>query len=279
MNRFFADNLNGPQVPLTDDEAHHATHVLRLGAGAEVELFDGSGRTARGRIIRAGRSKALVQIEHVNPAAPRPQPIIHLAFAVPKGKRLDWLLEKATELAAASLQPVRFQRSVAGGGLDGAGRRRWLAHCIAAAKQSGLNFLPEIRQPAGLNEFLAEKPAEESTILLLGDVGEDAMPILWALRGAEKSAIRNPCLPPAPACLDPQGGRGRQAKSEIVVLVGPEGGLTDSERRAALAAGFMPVRIGTTTLRTETAAVSLLAAAAALLGQAEGRCATSTEKS
>jgi 16S rRNA (uracil1498-N3)-methyltransferase len=269
MNRFFADNLNGPQVPLTDDEAHHATHVLRLGAGAEVELFDGSGRTARGRIIQAGRSKALVQIEHVNPAAARPQPIIHLAFAVPKGKRLDWLLEKATELAAASLQPVRFQRSVAGGGLDGAGRRRWLAHCIAAAKQSGLNFLPEVRQPAGLNEFLAEKPAKESSILLLGDVGEDAMPILWALRGAEKSAIRNPCLPPA----------GRQAKSEIVVLVGPEGGLTDSERRDALAAGFMPVRIGTTTLRTETAAVSLLAATAALLGQGEGRCATSTEKS
>ena len=255
MNRFFAENLEAGQQALQPGEAHHATHVLRLAAGAQVELFDGRGRTAVGRIIEAKRGKVVVRIERANPPADRPRPVIHLAFAVPKGKRLDWLLEKATELAAASLQPVRFERSVAGGEPSGPKRQRWLGCCIAAAKQCGLNFLPELGQMLNLDQFLQEQAAgnveppkgRRRIVRLLGDLGRDAVCITEALKpadGGRQSEIPNP-------------------KSEIVLLVGPEGGLTAAERAACIKAGFRPVRLGRTTLRIETAAIALLAAATA----------------
>ena len=258
MNRFFAESLEEAEVALTAFEAHHAVDVLRLGAGEQVELFDGAGRTAVGRIVRAGRGKAAVRIEQLRPTIRRGGPLVHLAFAVPKGKRLDWLLEKATELGAASLRPVRFERSVAGGEPGAAKRGRWLAHCIAAAKQSGLNFLPEIRRPLSLEEFLKESAIESpqpgntggDIARLLGDVSPEAPGITNALE-----ALR----PPLRSTID-------NRQSEIVLLVGPEGGLTDAERAACLGAGFAPVRIGRTTLRTETAAIALLAAATAILG-------------
>ncbi|MHC4983427.1 MAG: RsmE family RNA methyltransferase [Planctomycetota bacterium] len=254
MHRFFADNLSGSQVVLSAGEAHHAKDVLRLREGSQVELFDGSGRTAAGRITEWSRGEAVVRIERLSRPAARPAPIVHLAFAVPKGKRLNWLLEKATELAAASLRPVRFRRSVARAELSGLKRRRWLAHCIAAAKQCGLNFLPELREELKLNEFLqqAEGPSggpranKEQTIRLFGDNEGHAASVADVLARAEKFAVQH-------------------TECEIVLLVGPEGGLTQAEREACLAAGFQPVRLGQTTLRTETAAVALLAAVAALL--------------
>ncbi|MCK4601859.1 MAG: RNA methyltransferase, partial [Phycisphaerae bacterium] len=158
---------------------------------------------------------------------------VHLAFAVPKGKRLHWLLEKATELAAASLQPVLFERSVAGGDeLTPARRSRWLGHCIAAAKQCGLNFLPELRQPASLEDYLR--------------TGER----LFSLVGSDDESAAS--LPKALASCPREG--------EVRILIGPEGGLTEAELAAARRAGFTPVRLGATVLRIETAAVALLAA-------------------
>ena len=115
LPRFFALPINPPAVELPAAEAHHALNVLRLRAGMEVEVFDGQGAHAVGRISHARHGQVTVTVLRVDPPTCRPEPVVHLAFAVPKGKRLDWLLEKATELGAASLQPVVFQRSVAGG--------------------------------------------------------------------------------------------------------------------------------------------------------------------
>jgi len=227
----------GREVALPPTEAHHAAHVLRLRAGDAVELFDGRGGSAVARLVRARRGDVAAAVETVGPAASRPRPALDLAFAVPKGKRLDWLLEKATELGAASLRPVRFARSVAGAeSLSAAARERWRAHTIAAAKQSGLAFLPEIREALPLGAFCAgARPG------VYGD----------AAAGAASAAEAFGRVAGAPA---------------IVILVGPEGGLTDDERRLADAAGLLAVRLGRTTLRTETAAVALLAVAAALAG-------------
>ena len=238
--RFFLESLPagaGEAVALPPAEAHHAAHVLRLPAGAAVELFDGCGGQARGAIgeIRHGAVTALVS--EVLPPLPRPAPVVHLGFSEPKGKRLDWLLEKATELGAASLTPVRFARSVAGQEEMTASRReRWLVHCIAAAKQCGLNFLPQIHSPAGLPGFLASRGQD---LCILGDPGLSAKRIKDALADWREGI-------------------------EIRLLIGPEGGLTDEEQAGAVAAGFVPSRLGATTLRVETAAVALLAATAAL---------------
>ena len=245
-HRFFVADLRGERVALAGAEGHHAVNVLRLDVGADIELLDGRGGVARGEIVEIRKSRAVVRIGQREMLTDRIRPLVHLAFAVPKGKRLDWLLEKTTELAVASLHPVIFERSVAGGGdLSDARRGRWRSHCIAAAKQSGLNFLPDILDPVPLKELLAPVPGSDSELRLFGDISDDALPLPLAL---------------GPETFDPQ--------VQIRFVVGPEGGLTDPERDMLVGGGFQPVRIGPTTLRIETAAVALLATIAAVCGSA-----------
>ena len=238
--RFYVpDWAKGTEVPLPPAEAHHAAHVLRLGPGAAIEVFDGRGRTAEARIAAVRRGQVTLAVGAVRSPASRPEPRVRLAFAVPKGSRLDWLLEKTTELGVAALRPVRFQRSVAGAGdFSDAKRTKWLGHCIAAAKQSGLDWLPDLQDPLPLADFLAD-PAPG----LFGDLAGDAVTVPQAMARLRGSAATGQ----PPAC-------------GITVLVGPEGGLTDAEREAVRAAGLLPVRLGRTTLRIETAAVALVAA-------------------
>jgi len=171
--RFYVPQLNCGECGLPASEAHHALHVLRLKIGAKVELFDGKGSFSTAEIIRTSRSDVFVII---NPPQlePCPSPGVHLAFAVPKGKRLDWLLEKTTELAATSLQPVTFSRSVAGKELTGAKLQRWESQCISAAKQSGVNHLPEIKPLISLENFLSA-PVSVEQLQLFGDM-DDSTP-------------------------------------------------------------------------------------------------------
>jgi 16S rRNA (uracil1498-N3)-methyltransferase len=226
----------GAEIDLEPGEAHHAAHVLRLKAGAPLALFDGCGTAATGRVSEVRKGNVTVTVEAVGPAAPRPHPRVHLAFAVPKGSRLDWLLEKATELGAASLRPVRFERSVAGAdALSPAARQRWMGHCISAAKQAGLDWLPVLEDPLPLAAYL-EKTAGRPG--LFGDLSDDAAPL--------GRAVRSLARPDA-----------------LHIVVGAEGGLTPPERTALRQAGFIAVRLGRTTLRIETAAVALTAAAVA----------------
>lgn len=236
--RLYVESLEGHLVELGQAEAHHATHVLRLRAGAAVELFDGRGGRAQGRIAHVRRSEATVEIVERLPVAQPLLPRLHLGFAVPKGKRLDWLLEKATELAAASLRPVVFERSVAGEDeLSDHKRQRWLGHCVSAAKQCGLDMLPDLLPPASVHDF-ACAASSAGWLCLVGD-------------------LSGPCLTPAQALT-------RRQERDVALLVGPEGGLADAERHLLGEADFLSVRTGSTTLRIETAAVALLAACRAL---------------
>lgn len=240
MNRFFAELLpleKGGAVVLDPQESHHALNVLRLGPGAKVELFDGQGHVAVATLAGSRKGQASVTVEEALPVQLRVGPAVHLIFAVPKGKRLDWLLEKATELGATSLRSVRTTRCVAGTeDLSTAQKQRWLGHCVSAAKQAGLNFLPQIFAPADLAEVLA---SGGDRFGLMGSVAQGAMSVPQAIAS---------------------GRCGR----DVCILVGPEGGLTGQEEQAAAAAGFVPVRIGHTTLRVETAAIALLAATMAI---------------
>jgi len=228
------------RAELPPAEAHHALHVLRLRAGAAVELFDGCGRRAEGRIADAARHRVIVAVERAwtepMPAGPR----VHLAFAVPKGSRADWLIEKATELGVASLKPTVFERSVAGKEpLSAAKRERWTNHCVAAAKQARLNRLPAIEDVAPLGEVLARAAG---ALILVGDAAPEAVPVLEALARRRKG-------------------------EDVLIVVGPEGGLVEAERATLRAGGAVAVRLGRSVLRIETAAVALVAAA---IASAEG---------
>jgi 16S rRNA (uracil1498-N3)-methyltransferase len=229
--RFFVESIEAPTVELPVGEAHHALHVLRLADGAAVEVFDGRGNLAEGALRPAGRGQANVEIVRRLSVAQRPAPRVELAFAVPKGKRLDWLLEKAAELGAARLSPVIFHRSVASPELSQHARDRWRGICIAAAKQCGSLFLPDVSAPRGLEEYVAA--AGGAGVRIFGHVGESA---------GLATATRN-----------------HKTGEPVIVVIGPEGGLTDVEVELLKAGGFAPVTMGPNVLRIETAAIALLA--------------------
>jgi len=243
MTRCYVNDLTSGSRTLSADQAHHAIHVLRLGVGDEVTAFDGRGAVATGRISAVSRRDVAIAIEQVLPTSKRSEPLVELAFAIPRGKRVDWLLEKATELGAAVLQPVTFERSIAQDGLGSAAKRqRWLGHCVAAARQCGLDFLPELRPSVSLASYVSTCSAPWR---LVGEVDVSGGSLLEALAGWE-------------------------AGQAVAVLVGPEGDLTDGERQTAAAAGFRAVHLGHTTMRVETAALALTAGVVAICGQATG---------
>ncbi|MDP6543782.1 MAG: RsmE family RNA methyltransferase [Phycisphaerae bacterium] len=236
IRRFFAPDLSDDDVTPHPSEVHHALHVLRLEDGDEVELFDGAGTTAVGVIKHVGRRSIVIRITARKMCDPPPGPAIQLAFAAPKGKRIDWLVEKATELGAASLQRVLFDRSPPAARAESPAKSdKLMAHCVSAAKQSGLNFLPRLPAPVMLAEILNTR---NDSLRLLGDTKPDAISLPEAIQGGS-------------------------TWDNITLLIGPEGGLTEDERSKSLAAGFIPVRIAQTILRTETAAVAMLAAVVA----------------
>lgn len=236
MARFFAPQECWKEgvVELPSAEARHAGQVLRLGVGDAVEIFDGTGRTARAELIEISKSRAFARIMS-EAAVARVLPGIHLIVALIKGERFDWLVQKATELGAASIRPVAAARSVVKlDGKDAAKRReKWVQTSVEAAKQCGHVVLPEIH-----------------SVMLPAD----------AFRSAPEGLRGIPSLHP----------KGKPIKeffaaepvSDVTFAIGPEGDWTDEEMADASAAGFVPLNLGANVLRSETAALHVLSAAA-----------------
>ncbi len=206
-------------------EGEEATHARarRLAAGDAVVLVDGSGREAAGAVARIGRGFVDVDVEAVRAAAPDAGSLIHLLVAAVRSERLSWIAEKATELGAARLTLVASERTQRFRASDALGPR--LARVVReAAKQAEAARWPAIAGPVALAEALRDERA--STRLFL-DLGGEPFPSR---------------LPAAPTAL----------------LVGPEGGWTDGELGAALAAGWVAASLAAGKLRAETAAVAAL---------------------
>jgi 16S rRNA (uracil1498-N3)-methyltransferase len=230
--RFHIEGIRIGTIALSGDQAHHALHVLRLGIGDTVTVFDGAGQSARAKIASVGRNEVELAVDQEPVLAERAGPLIELAFAIPRGKRVDWLVEKATELGVGVLQPIGFTRSVVrGDGRAGGKQDRWLGHCISAARQCELDFLPELRPIQPLEEYLGGCSTD---IKLMGEVSPDASTLFDAV-----SSWR-------------PGG-------SIGLLIGPEGDLTGEERSQCHQNGFRPIHFGHTILRVETAAIALAA--------------------
>lgn len=224
----------GQAFPLDGDEGRHLSRVRRVEPGETVELFDGLGFATAAEVVEVGKDRALLRA--VGSPLPDREPALGLtlATAVPKGERFDWLVEKATELGVARLVPLLTERSA----VDPRDAKidRLRRTVIEASKQCGRNRLMVIDRPTPWAELLAGTPP-------------DAVK-LTAHPGRRKFA----------AWPGPRPG------GSAVVAVGPEGGFTEPEVEAALAAGWVPVSLGATLLRIETAG---LAASARLLALAE----------
>ncbi|MFZ5509815.1 MAG: 16S rRNA (uracil(1498)-N(3))-methyltransferase [Pseudomonadota bacterium] len=228
---------SGAVIELPEPVAHHAVHVLRLRSGDEVVLFDGAGGEYPARLDGSGRKMCAV----LGPwrAAERESPLdLTLVQALPAGEKMDWVVQKAVELGAARIAPVVSARSVVRLAGERARRREehWRQVMIAACEQCGRNRLPQLAPLADLADFLALAASQrEAARLLLAPGGDQSL-----------RDIR-PGMP-------------------VVLLVGPEGGFTENEEAAALAAGFRRLSLGPRVLRTETAGLAALAALAALFG-------------
>jgi 16S rRNA (uracil1498-N3)-methyltransferase len=232
--RFFVDLplQAGSQLALPAGAARHV-QVLRLQPGAAITLFNGDGAEWPASVTQMGRSEVAVQVGTGMPVDRELALPITLALGMPANERMDGLIEKATELGVAAIQPLMCERSVLR--LSGERAQKKLAHwegvATAASEQSGRTRVPKIEPVRSINEWLAHLPADDSGARWL-----------LSLRDAQP-------LPAQPVLA---------ALATLVCLSGPEGGLTDAEENAARAAGFVPVSLGPRVLRADTAPLALL---------------------
>ncbi len=238
VTRVFVDEplATGRELLLGQRTAAHVSRVLRLGVGDELTLFDGRGGEYVATIIETGATVLRAHIGEHRPLGRESALRITLAQGVSRGERMDWVVQKATELGVAAVVPLLTERSVVK--LDAGQARKkhehWRAIVIGACEQSGRNQLPALSAPLALGQWLEEAQREGTRIVL--DPGA-------------KSGLRS--IDPAPA---------------VTLLIGPEGGLAPAERGLAAQAGYRPMRLGPRILRTETATVAAISALQTLFG-------------
>lgn len=241
MDRFYVapEAVQGEHVELGDELSHRLRHVLRLRAGDRVILFDGSGFEYE--VALDGARGATVVERRVG--RPEPKTRVILYQAVIKGDRFDWLLEKGTELGVARFVPLLAARRVVRPGSGRSERReRWLRIVTEAAEQCGRSRLPELDSPARLEEALGTAAGLR---LFLWE-REEAVSLRQTLRKAA----------------------GEAGQLNVASLfVGPEGGFTQEEADAAVAAGARRVSLGRRILRSETAGMAAVAALMYELGE------------
>ena len=229
---FFATDplVAGGTVTLSEEAAHHM-RVARVAIGECIALRDGAGKAAIGTLIKVSRSSALVEVSETNELS-RPAPI-HLLAPVADRDRMLWLAEKVTELGVTSWRPVVWRRSksVSPRGEGPTFQTKVHARMTSALIQSGGGWLPDIFPESTIERAVAAAPL--GTRLLLAKDGE--------------LIIRVPM------------------KGPVTIALGPEGGMEPAERDSFIGAAFLPVKLGDSTLRFETAGVAAVAIAAASL--------------
>lgn len=236
--RFYAPDLapESGSARLSPEEAHHLTRVLRLGSGDIVTVFDGRGIEWRARVDKASREAVTLSL--LEPVAARmPHVAVTLAQAVIKGEAMEDVVRDSTMIGIAAIQPVLSERTTVKRRGLGVAHDRWRRIALASAKQCGTARLPEIFRPMPFDQWLPARLPAHSYLLI--EPGTSL---------TEVTTVRQLALVPAP--------------SSALLLVGPEGGWTESERDAAIEAGVIPLSLGPLTLRANAVA---LAAGAAML--------------
>jgi 16S rRNA (uracil1498-N3)-methyltransferase len=226
----------GAEIVLPESAARHAVTVLRLQVGDTLNLFNGAGGEYQASLIAVNKREARVRLIEFH-AAERESPLaITLALGISAGERMDYSLQKATELGVTAIQPLATERSVVKLAGERADKRlqHWHNVVIAACEQCGRNRVPAVAPVQTLFDYLAGVGKGGRLLMLSPD-----------------AAVPLKRVPPS---------------AGVTLLIGAEGGLAPAERQAAEASGFEPVSLGPRILRTETAPVAALAVLQALWG-------------
>ncbi len=235
MPRFHLPPDSWQSGVLTGDEARHLSQVLRIKPGETITVFDGHGRRAEAEVLTVSRDH--VSLKLIKESCPSPPcPAITLVQAIPKGKNMDLIVQKAVELGIANIQPLVTRNTIV---QPGEGKSdKWRRTALEACKQCGQDTLPQIADPLPFDRWL------ESGAGILP--AADHLKIIASLASGAK---------PLREVLHAHPGT-----TAATLLVGPEGDFTPEETAAALAAGFLPVSLGDIVLRVETATLFCLSA-------------------
>ena len=240
MPRFYCPPpmpFNG-SFDLPPDAAHHASRVLRLRVGVTVEIFDGIGNECHGLI--SDISSKRVTVSNLTETGIRRESPLHvvLAQALSSSEKMDWVIQKATELGVTEIQPLATDRSVAKLSVERAAKRHehWQQVAISACEQCGRIVLPKIYTPLDIMSWLQQTQTMPDVKYIL--------------------------LPEGTASLHVQA----EPQGKVVLLIGSEGGFSQTESTAALHCGFISIRLGARVMRTETAAIAGLAVLQTLWG-------------
>jgi len=237
MHRFYLPPDRWESALLDATESHHCSTVLRSSPGDRVTVFDGAGREAAATIVAAGSSGVSLKLGPTS-QTPLPPCRITLGQAVPKGKNMDLIVQKAVELGAARIAPLLSDRTVVQLEIDEAEKKRakWAEVAIEACKQCGQNHLPNVSAPVAPKTFFESGDASE--FLCIASLQPDARPLKSLLANFRETHAHLP--------------------GSATVLVGPEGDFTPAELALAKSHGYQPVTLGPIILRTETAAIYCL---------------------
>ncbi len=222
------------EIPITGPDVKHIVKVLRLGIGDVLELLDGQGNGMVARIQKIEKEQVLCLCEHSFSPQGQPSLRVTLLQGLAKGEKMEYIIQKATELGVSQVIPLSCHRAVVR--LDESKKvakgQRWQRIAFEAAKQCRRPDVPLVQQPVDFQKAMAALP-EDALCLLL-----------W--EGEKKQGLKEILL----ATTAPQ---------EVYVVVGPEGGFTEEEVAWSLAQGALPVSLGPRILRTETAGPACLA--------------------
>ena len=238
-HRFYvpAERWSGHKLVFDDGESHHCVDVLRLEVGSRAIAFDGAGTEAiiELQAIDRGSVEALIISQSKTPAL---RCAITLAQAIPKGKNMELIVQKAAELGVRRIVPLLSERTIVQLDAEEGTKRieKWQQIVIEAAKQCGQNWLPQITEPITPKRFFAEFDRYE--LPLIASLQSDARNFKHVLNDFRDHHGRRP--------------------TNAIILVGPEGDFTPAESSLAKSAGCIPVSLGPIVLRTETAAIYCL---------------------
>jgi 16S rRNA (uracil1498-N3)-methyltransferase len=241
MHRFYIspEDWSPGALALTGSEAHHARDVLRMRVGEKLVIFNGRGREITAEVVDLGSNEIGLRKLHEAETPPLQCRII-LGQAIPKGKNMDFIVQKAVEIGAAEIVPIISDRTVVQVDAQSAAQKqsKWQQIAVEAAKQCGQNWLPHVHAPRKLAELFSSTVGEPFDLQLIGSLQPGAQHLKKVLADYSNERQHRP--------------------RTVLMLVGPEGDFTPAELALAHRHGCQPITLGPIVLRVETAAIYCL---------------------
>ncbi|GGM00079.1 ribosomal RNA small subunit methyltransferase E [Streptomyces cinereus] len=274
MRRFFYNQPNllqvGSTVPLTEDIFHHWCKVLRASIGEQSLFFDGQGGEYTVTLTDITKKQALVTINDFNPINRDLPFTVNIALVMSRGERMDYAIQKATELGVSSIQLLTSQHGEVRLKADQADKKlaHWQQVAVSACEQCGLNIVPNLLAPKAFSDWIDEPagvPISNTVTKLILAVPPDDSGVVTSCNQIEGKDIEHKDIEPITPCtpypnpLPHITNQFRQCSlAQFWLLIGAEGGFSEQEITQAIERGFMPWQIGERVLRTETAPVVAL---------------------